>query len=195
MRYAIITTETSGLFDYSKPADSPGQPRLAAFGYQEFVDGELDTTYFCYIQPAGWSMQAGATGVNGLTTDWLEANGLDVEHALAEYVGLLERGCTLVGYAIDFDCKVMRGELRRAGMLDHYKATEVISMQRVARDVCKIPTISGGNRFPKLHEACAHFDIPWKARMTSQEKLDTLNALFVALKISAGPSYPIEDVK
>ena len=183
MRYAIITTETSGLFDYSKPADAPGQPRLAAFAYQEIVDGELETTYFCYIQPQGWSMQSGATAVNGLTTDWLEANGLDVEHALAEYTGLLERGCTLVGYAVDFDCKVMRGELRRAGMLDQYEKTPVISMIRSARDVCQIPTTTGAYRFPKLHEACGHFGVPWKPQMSIQEKLNTLHALFVALKI------------
>ncbi|MEY4951800.1 MAG: hypothetical protein RL299_224, partial [Pseudomonadota bacterium] len=30
MGYLVIDTETSGLFDFKKPADDPSQPRLAS---------------------------------------------------------------------------------------------------------------------------------------------------------------------
>jgi hypothetical protein len=32
MNYLALDTEGSGLFDFTKPADAPGQPRLAAIG-------------------------------------------------------------------------------------------------------------------------------------------------------------------
>jgi len=183
MRHAIIVTETSGLFDYHKPADAPGQPRLAAFGYMTFAGGELEDTYRCYIKPDGWVMEPGATLANGLTTEFLAANGLEVEHALGEYAAVVEGGCLLVGYAVDFDTKIMRAELRRSGQDDLFDKTQVLSMIRVAKEPCQIQAKSGGLQFPKLHEACACFGIPWQAQMGLLDKLDTLNALFAALEV------------
>lgn len=43
MKYLIIDTETTGLFDFSKPADGEGQPRLAQICMIEW-DGESAPT-------------------------------------------------------------------------------------------------------------------------------------------------------
>ena len=34
MKFVVLDTETSGLFDYCKPADADGQPRLAEIALQ-----------------------------------------------------------------------------------------------------------------------------------------------------------------
>ncbi len=70
MRYAVIDTETSGLFDFSKPADAEGQPRLASLAVIR-LDAELNEEgadeYL--IKPEGWTLPAEATTINGLTIE------------------------------------------------------------------------------------------------------------------------------
>ena len=41
MKYAVIDTETSGLFDFSKPAEAEGQPRLASLAIKRRLTGPL----------------------------------------------------------------------------------------------------------------------------------------------------------
>ena len=43
MKYVVIDTETSGLFDFSKPADAEGQPRLASLA-MVFLDQDMAET-------------------------------------------------------------------------------------------------------------------------------------------------------
>lgn len=79
MKYAIIDAESSGLFDYSKPADAEGQPRVASFGLillnEQFI---LESEVEYLIKPDGWVMGAKAGAVNGLTIDRLNAEGVPI---------------------------------------------------------------------------------------------------------------------
>ena len=55
--YAIIDTETSGLFDFSKPADAEGQPRLASFAVVK-LDADLneEASHEYLVKPESWSL-------------------------------------------------------------------------------------------------------------------------------------------
>lgn len=169
MKLAVIDTETSGLFDFSKPADAPGQPRLANLAIilldENFEPiAEIDRL----IKPDGWVLSAEAAAVNGLTMERLEAEGVPVLDALKEYSEFIEQGYIIVTYNAQFDTKVMRGEMRRAGLPDLFEKTPNICLMRASTNVCKIPKKTGkGFKFPKLGEACSFFKIDNSAAHTA----------------------------
>lgn len=159
--YLCIDTETSGLFDFSKPADAPGQPRLAHVSMIWLNDDleQIEEQDF-YIKPEGWMMEAGASAVNGLTTEMLMEKGEPIAKVLDVYELAIKNGRVVVAFNAQFDTKVMRAELRRAGRDDLFEETPNICTMRELTGVCKIPKKSGnGYKFPKLSEACAHFKL------------------------------------
>lgn len=162
--YAIIDTETSGLFDFSKPAHAEGQPRLASFA-AILTNESLDVTdtYHRLIRPDGWDIEPAAAAANKLTLERLNAEGVPVHEVLAEYTRLITaEGRIIVAFNAQFDTKVMRGELRRASMDDLFEITQNICVMWPLLGICRIPT-GNGNRIktPKLTEAMAHFKEPY----------------------------------
>lgn len=161
MKYAVIDTETSGLFDFSKPADAEGQPRLAnlaiiVLNEDLSIDHEIDYM----VAPLGWEMKPEATAVNGLTTEHLLAKGLPVVDALNMYAALIDRGYIIATFNAQFDTKVMRGEMRRANVPDRFETTPNVCIMRALTNVVRVPKKSGsGYKWPKLGEACAFFKI------------------------------------
>jgi DNA polymerase III epsilon subunit-like protein len=160
-RYAVIDTETSGLFDFSKPADAEGQPRLANLAIIMLYDDlTLHAEHDFLIKPDGWEMGAEAGAVNGLTTETLNDLGRPVGEVLRAYSALIEEGYIVATFNAQFDTKVMRGEMRRAGVPDLFERTPNVCIMRALTPICKVPKKSGaGYKFPKLSEACAFFKI------------------------------------
>jgi DNA polymerase III epsilon subunit-like protein len=164
MKYLVIDTETTGLHDFSLPADAPGQPRLAHLS-MIWADEDLKEVdrQDVYVRPDGWSMPQGpnsAGAVNGLTDDFLRANGADISVALDAYVDEIERGLIVVAFNAQYDCKIMRGELRRAGRDDLFDRTKNICVMRPLTGICRIPRPNGkGLKFPNLTEALDYFKV------------------------------------
>lgn len=159
MSFLVIDTETNGLFDFSQPADAPGQPRLAHLA-MIFLDasGAEERRDDIYVRPDGWSMTAEATKVNGLTDEFLAANGEDVREALAAYRDAIVSDRVIVAFNAQYDCKVMRGEFRRASLPDFFEQTRNICVMRPMTKICRIPHAGRpGLKFPNLGEALAHF--------------------------------------
>lgn len=164
-RYLIIDCETSGLPNFKLPADDPAQPRVATFA-AIFVDADLqiEREYSVLIKPDGWVLEPDAAAVNGLSMDCLTAEGVPISEVLDLYATAIvevppEGGRVIVAHNAQFDCKCLRGELRRAGRDDLFQITRNICTMRALTDVCRIPPNGGrgGYKFPKLSEACVHF--------------------------------------
>jgi len=159
--YACCDVESSGLFDYSKPADADGQPRMASLAILTLADDlSIADEFHTLIKPDGWEMDpvkhAGAIAAHGLTQEKLLAEGIPVAEALAKYTAMLDAGRVIVGYNVSYDLKVLRGELRRAGLPDRFETTASVDCMRPLTDICKIPKASGrGYKLPKLVEAYA----------------------------------------
>ncbi len=166
MKYAVVDTETSGLFDFSKPADAEGQPRLAQFAAITLDDSleQVDCREML-VKPDGWKMHPDAAAVNGLSDAQLAHDGVPVEQVLEYYTKLIDDGYVIVAFNAQFDTKMMRGELRRAEMDDRFEQTKNICTMRASTEVCKVPKKNGkGFKFPKLAEACAFFKIEQEAK-------------------------------
>jgi len=156
--YAIIDTEGSGLFDFSKPADADGQPHLAELAII-YADAEfnIEREYRAYVKPEGWTMNEKATAVNGLTDVILNEKGVPIANVLAEYTAAIKEGRAIVAFNAQHDCKTMRAELRRAGLPDLFEETKNICVMRKAAGI--IPKAGGKKGWPKLIEARAHLGL------------------------------------
>lgn len=156
-KFLVIDTETTGLFDFKQPADAEGQPRLAAVAFilADEAGGEL-VAMTHYVKPDGWEMPAEAFAINGLSTEFLDANGVPVATVLDEYEALVKAGLIVVAFNAQFDAKVMRAEMRRAGRPDLFEETPNICVMRNLAPYGKegMPIMRG---FIKLVEACGYF--------------------------------------
>lgn len=163
-KYLVFDVETTGLFDFSKPADHPDQPRLAHFNcIHADENGDKISQQDFLIKPDDtWTEKNFAdlenpSNPNPLTREILEEQGVPLLSALTEYSNAILDGLYATAYNAQFDCKVMRAELRRAGMDDLFEKTSNICVMRPMTNVCKIPnTNRGGFKWPKLEEALSH---------------------------------------
>lgn len=159
--YLIVDTETNSLPDYKRPADADGQPRLAAIAML-LVTPDLiqESVYTAHIKPFGWAMEPDATAVNGLTNEYLMQHGVPVSEALRMYSAMIEAGRPVIAFNSRFDCKILRGECRLAGMPDLFEQTPNWCTMRAANPLVKAVGKTGRPKFPRLDEACRHFGIP-----------------------------------
>lgn len=178
--YIFMDTEGSGLFDFKRPADADGQPRLAELALI-YADDDLNVEreYNQYVLPDGWEMQPEATAINGLTTEFLREHGVPVADLLAVYTLAICAGRAVVAHNAQHDCKTMRAELRRAGMPDLFEETRNICTMRGAMPF-KIKKLNGKGGFPGLLDVAAHFDVP--APDKAHGALGDVRCLFNAFK-------------
>lgn len=158
----VFDTETNGLFDFSKPADDPSQPRLASVGFIEVDEGLRVTGERSHlIKPDGWVMGEEAGRVNGLTMERLHDEGIPVAEVLDYYETMIRAGRVAVAFNAQWDCKMMRAELRRAGRDDLFQITRNICVMRPMTDICQLMPAGGraGYKFPKLSEALEHIGV------------------------------------
>lgn len=173
MKYAVIDTETNGLPIYKDasgvpvPADDPRQPRLAHLALILVGDDLVEERSIdLYVRPDGWRMTEDATAVNGLTDEFLAENGAPIIDVLDQYTRVVDAGYVIVAYNAQFDCKQMRGELRRAGLDDRFESTPNICVMRASMKL-GVKKAGGGGGFPKLSDVCAHLGIDLKDEHTA----------------------------
>jgi DNA polymerase III epsilon subunit-like protein len=173
MGYIVIDTETSGLMDYKRDADAPGQPRVAEFA-AIYLDDDLniEREWNNYVMPDGWEMEPGAIESNGLTTDFLIEHGFPISAILDTYTQAIKEGRAVIAYGAQFDCKMMRAELRRAGRPDLFEETPNICIMRsllshakqTGRKLIKYDDNGEPKEtsrgWAKLSDACRYYGLP-----------------------------------
>lgn len=196
-KYLVLDTETSGLFDFSKPADADGQPRMASIA-MIYLDADLNITKesLHYVRPVGWEMSEGASKINGLTTEWLLENGELVEVPLQEYCLAVDQGLIVVAFNSQYDTKILRGELRRLGIDDRFESTPNVCVMRAATNVCKIPGKYGKFKWPKLSEAAVFFGIDQtEAHTALDDTRVTVGVMKKLVEINALPEPEVHYAK
>lgn len=162
MNYAIIDTEGSGLFDFKKPADAPGQPRMAALGLILANDKfEIEEKHGWLVRPDGWVFDdaSEAAKKNGLTHAQLLAEGVDARVPLRAVGDAIDQRRIWVGFNAPHDMKTFRAESRYVGFPDRYMQTRYICVMQGCRQLVDARTADGRKKAPRLEEACLHFGI------------------------------------
>jgi DNA polymerase III epsilon subunit-like protein len=176
--FLIFDTETTGLPPRAPrgappiPADDPRQPRMASFA--GIIADDLGNTISeqkFYVKPEGWTMAAfdamaiaagkkPASEVNGLTDDLLNERGIPVREVLDFYTRWISSGLIAVAHNAVFDKKIMRGELRRAGMSDLFDKTRSICTMRAMDPYAERGLCMSSPGFVRLQVACDFHGIP-----------------------------------
>jgi DNA polymerase III subunit epsilon len=162
MSYAVIDTEGSGVFDFKKPADAPGQPRMAALGLILVNSAlEIETEHGFLIRPDGWTFDdnCDAAKINGLTHERLMAEGVPAREALSLYDKAIDQRRIVVAFNAPHDLKTLRAELRYTGYPDRYMETRYICAMQGCRQIVDARTADGKKKAPRLEEAVKHFEI------------------------------------
>lgn len=195
--YLILDVEASGLFTYRDAegkgvaADAPGQPRVAQIGMIHVNHKfEVEAEHEFLIRPEGWGMSEEAAKVTGLSTEFLREHGGPIAEALALYNAGIDARRVIVGHNIDYDCKALRAENRRAGLDDRYMQTRTICTMRGSTEICQIPPNGGrgGYKWPKLSEACVFFGIEQGKDHTALA--DARNAFAIMMKLVERGALP-----
>lgn len=200
--FLVLDTETTGIADYKLPADHPQQPRIASIALLLCApNGRIVHTHFALIKPDGWSMPTGegsAGAVNGLTDAFLAAHGLPILTSLQVWNRMLDLGPIVVAHNARFDCKLVRGELRRAGLPDRFDDGGYFCTLRAATGVVRIPPTERmiakgmGDKFkpPSLAECIRHFfnEEPSGAHDALHDALDCRRILLALIERGAGPA-------
>lgn len=155
--HLILDTETTGLPDWKAPADAPGQPRIASIAmFLCTPAGRIVDAHHQLVRPIDWEMPSETAAINGLTTEILSQHGRSILGALSFFEAAVARGAEVVAHNIQFDAKMLRGELRRAGRADMFDATRQFCTMRQSTALCRIPpkrVPASGFKFPTLAEA------------------------------------------
>lgn len=178
--YLCFDTETTGLFDFKLPADDPSQPRLAsvAFIVADAQGNEISRVKH-FIRPDGWEMTESAGAVNGLTTEFLTENGIPVGEVLDLYQSHIEAGLIVAAFNVQFDCKMMRAEFRRAARDDLFERTTNTCLMR-AMTPYKAQGLAVKSGMVKLSVCCEHFGIQ---NSESHDAMGDAEAALALLKI------------
>jgi DNA polymerase III subunit epsilon len=158
LSYLVFDTETTGLLQFDRPDDAPGQPRLASYALL-FVGDDLQVTaaHHGLVKPNDWTMPIEAERINGLTTEMLRIAGQSVRVPLSLFADAIGEGRTLVAHNLAYDRRVMRGEMMRLGWPEAQNVPVGLCTMMDLTQACGIPSTRGaGFKWPKLHEAiCA----------------------------------------
>lgn len=187
MKFAVIDTEGSGLFQFKDkatgkpvPADDPSQPRLAALGMILLnPDFTVQERYQALVKRDGWSMTPEATAVNGITDEILDAKGIPVAQVLDVYQQAIREGFAMVAFNAQHDLKQMRAEFRRAGRDDLFMLTRNVCVMRKARGV--IPRLDGKNNWPSLNDCREFLKLSHDDKHTAGADAESALAVFLHL--------------
>jgi DNA polymerase-3 subunit epsilon len=166
-KYVVFDTETTGLFLFrdkatgeTVPADDPRQPRMASFAaIVTDENGSIIDTHKMFIKPDGWSIDGTkASEINGLTDAFLNEQGVPVSEVLDLWTGWIEQGLIVAAFNAQFDCKMMRAELRRADRDDLFEETANICLMRALAPY-KDEGLCILRGYVKLEVACEYFGI------------------------------------
>lgn len=204
MKFAVLDTETSGLMDYARPADADGQPRVAEVALI-YLDELLNVEHVfqSYVEPNGWTMDPQATLINGLTDEKLREGGIPIGMVLDTYsAAIIDEKRAIVAFGAQFDCKMMRAELRRAGRDDLFEQTQNICLMRSARPFAKmvgrVLTKAGGSNkgWPKLTDLCEFLGIaPGQAHGALSDARDATACLQTMVALGFDPQPTVHHAK
>lgn len=155
--FIVFDTETTGLpKNYSAPAeDVENWPRIIQLAYSLFDEQGKQIKRVCkLIKPDGWEIPKEEFWLkNGYSQEKSLAEGEPLKLILEEYVQDRLNSHYAIAHNLNFDTKIIRAEMIRAGLKIEFTAKKICTMMK-STSYCKIPAQNGrkGVKWPTLTE-------------------------------------------
>lgn len=164
-----LDTETTGLPDWGAPSDAAHQPHLVQLA-MILLDDDLTerASVSLIVRPDGWDIPEDIAKIHGITTEMAVALGVPEKVATTLYMSLLYgTGAQVVAHNSDFDLRIMRIAMLRAGRHKDWLAARVPSSyctMKAATPIVNLPptpkmVAAGFNKpkAPRLSECIEFF--------------------------------------
>ncbi len=159
--YLVFDTETTGIPEFSKPSDDPGQPHVVDIACSLFDGTGLEIDRFDAIINPGVEIPDEVAQIHGITTEIAREHGIQPSEALEKFLGMVRRAVVIVGHNVSFDIRMMRIMAARvAGEKWECPLPEFCTMRRTTNMVRVLkakPRFSEDWKWPNLSEATQHF--------------------------------------
>lgn len=146
----VIDTETTGL--------KPGTDEVLSLS---IIDGDGAVLFDDYLRPARRKRWPKAAEINGITWNDVKDKQTLLDRS-AEILPLFEQAALVVGYNLDFDLNMLKGN-------------GLVIPERNKYDVMKWYAIRNGGRKVKLVECAAHFGYGFVPHSTLEDTKATLH--------------------
>lgn len=161
--YLFFDTETTGIIERNRPAESSGQPETVQLAAKLVTEEkELRASLNVLIEPSGWEIPAGAAKVHGISTQTATEAGVPRRVAMALFSNLCRKATYAVAHGFDFDHTVVSAALWREKAQNRLNDLIPVCTMKAAAPILKIPKPFKGKandpwKWPKLNEAYAHY--------------------------------------
>lgn len=106
--YLVFDTETTGIPEFSKPSDDPGQPHVVDIACSLYDGIGLEIGRFDAIINPGVEIPDEVAQIHGITTEIAREHGIPPGEALDRFLELVRRAAVIVGHNVSFDIRMMR---------------------------------------------------------------------------------------
>jgi DNA polymerase III epsilon subunit-like protein len=155
MRLLIFDTETTGLpKTYTSASNGPDNwPHIVSISWIVFdgIQNRVLEKRSYIVRPDGWEIPDESVQIHGITTEKAKVVGVSLSYAIDEF--LKEEYDAVVAHNLHFDSNVIKHailwDLKRPFV--PLKGRHFCTM-KLTTHLCKLPSIHGGYKFPKLKE-------------------------------------------
>jgi DNA polymerase-3 subunit epsilon len=159
----FIDTESTGVPDFSAPAEAAHQPNLVQLAWilADARTGRELRVASTIVRPVGWTIPADAIAVHGITEEMARKFGRALPFVLADFADVLDDAEMLVAHSIDFDRRIVSTAAHRSpgsghSVLQHLR--DLRSEKRLRCTLAENRSLSlSGQRFPSLLEVHQHY--------------------------------------
>ncbi len=152
--YFFFDVETNGVIkDMKAPvSDVDKYPRITQLAYVVFDENEqLVKSFSKIIRPDGWEVPKEEFFIkNNMSTERCEAEGIDIEIALQEYITDRSAAKYSIAHNMTFDSRIVRAEMFRIGADVEFTSEKICTMNK-STNYCQLPG-PRGFKWPKLEE-------------------------------------------
>jgi DNA polymerase-3 subunit epsilon len=154
----FIDTETSGMFEFKRPATAKGQPHIVQLAAIVTDDaGEIMARLSTLIKPSGWTIEPGAQDVHGISIEQCEATGLPIAVVMDLVNRWSQQSSTVIAHNLNFDLAMVGAECSRCGVENCAKFCGRFCTMEAVTPILKLPGKFDNYKWPKLTETYRHF--------------------------------------
>lgn len=148
MKILVFDVETTGIPIWDKPSEDPGQPHICQYVAATFDSvSREETDYVAMIlKPDGWVITPELTAIHGISQEYALAEGIPEVECARHFYKAAQAADRIVGYSVDFDIRMLRIVMKRAGIPDPRMDVfaEMVKgkkhdVMRVCTPLCKMP--------------------------------------------------------